>query len=70
MKDEGGAMLVFLSVVFLHFGRLLMAAIFFLELAAVIEYAVRHFFLSADIVSYLLCMMAPADPVDRSWEFC
>ena len=33
------------------------------------EYAVRHFFLSVDIVSFLLYMMAPADPVDRLWEF-
>ena len=69
MKDEGGAFVVFLPVVFSLFRAATDGSNFFLELAAVMEYAVRHFFPSADIVSFLLYMMAPADPVDRSWEF-
>ena len=67
MKDEGGALLVFLSVVFSSFRAVIDGSDFFLELAAVMEYAVRHFFIGGHRI-ILLYMMAPADPVDRSWE--
>jgi len=62
VKDEGSTLLVFLSVVFSSFRAAIDGGDFFLELAAVMEYAVRHFFISGHRI-ILLYMIAPADPV-------
>ena len=54
MKDEGGAFVVSLPVVFSSFRAATDGSDFFLEFAAVMEYAVRHFFIGGHRIIFVI----------------